>query len=113
MAPLIVVVAKPGCRCCGALVVRGGGAAIAPLGLKGAVEAFDLPILLGAVGSDEDVLRAEGGNRGGHGGGAFVAEMVVGHHLLDVGMPKVAKCLVAHSRNAAQVAPFSSGRASE
>jgi hypothetical protein len=45
-----VVAPEPGCKCCGAFVVRGEGLPVGPFGLQGPVEAFDFPVLPGHCG---------------------------------------------------------------
>jgi hypothetical protein len=53
--------------------------------LQGAVEAFDFPVLPGAVRADQDVFRAERVEHGLDVVRVPVAEVVVGHDPFDAG----------------------------
>jgi hypothetical protein len=53
VAPSSVVVLEPGCKRCGAVCVGEEDVPVGPFGLQGAVEAFDLAVLPGAVRLDE------------------------------------------------------------
>ena len=64
MASVIVVVLEPGGKGCGGFGVAGPDLSIGPFGFQGAVEAFDLAVLPGAVGAGEDVVGAEVGDDG-------------------------------------------------
>ena len=59
MAAFSVVVLEPGRKGGCSLLVAGEDLPVGPLGLQGAVEAFDLAVLPGAVGLDELVLGTE------------------------------------------------------
>ncbi len=59
MASSIVVEVEPGREGCAALVVAGEDLAVGPLGLQGAVEAFDLAVLPRAVRSDRQVAGTD------------------------------------------------------
>ena len=85
VASLSVVFGEPGGKCFGSLSVGVEDAAVGPLGLQGAVEAFDLAVLPGAVRFDELVPSPEGGYSRGEVVGAAVAEVVVGQDAFDVG----------------------------
>jgi hypothetical protein len=63
VATLSVVVLEPGRKGGGAFVVGEEDLPVGPLGLQGAVEAFDLAVLPGAVGLDELLLGAERSRR--------------------------------------------------
>lgn len=53
-------------KCGGALVVAGVEPVLGPFGFQGVVEAFHFAVLPRAVRFDQDVVGAEGGQRGGH-----------------------------------------------
>jgi len=57
-----VVVVQPGGKGVGAGFVAGGDLPVGPFGCQGAVQAFDFPVGPGAVGFDEPLLGAEGGD---------------------------------------------------
>ena len=111
MAALSVVVLEPGCKGGCAVVVGEEDLAVGPLGEQGAVEAFDLAVLPGAVRPDEDLPDA--------GRGAELAQRlavgpgVVGHQPFDPGDAVGGEVVDRAVEERAQVGPFSSGRISE
>src|SRR5699024_12226168 len=76
---------EPGRKGSGSLGVAGEDLSVGPLGLQGAVEAFDLAVLPGAVRPDELVLGAQFLHDVAYVVGMAVGEVVVGHHSLDPG----------------------------
>ena len=58
---------------------------VGPLGCEGAVEAFDLPVLPGAVRFDEQLSGAQRGDRRGEVERFPVGERVVGDDPFDAG----------------------------
>ena len=59
MASFSVVVLDPGCKRCGSVGVGEELLPVGPFGLQGAVEAFDLAVLPGAVRLDESAACRE------------------------------------------------------
>lgn len=63
MASLTVVVIEPGRKCFVSFGVADADLPVGPLGGEDSVEAFDLAVLLGAVGSDQDLAGTDRGKR--------------------------------------------------
>lgn len=80
----IVVVVEPGVECCGPRVVVGEGLPVGTFDGQRAVEAFDFAVLSGAVGFDEPLLGAEGGDGVLERRGVPVAPGVVGDDFSDL-----------------------------
>ncbi len=83
MASSSVVVLEPGVKCCSAVIVRGEGLPVGPLGLQGSVEPLHLAVLPRAVRLDEllpdPVHAADAAER------VSVRPRVVGDQPLDAG----------------------------
>jgi len=84
VSPGVVVVVDPWCQSVGPVVVGSEDLLVGPLDLKGSVESFDLAVLPGAVGFDENVFRSQACDDRSDSVAVFVAPMVVGHDLFDL-----------------------------